>query len=320
MDCRPSARRDSALLQPARRRAAAVPGRCSYSSRMTLLRRSPRRALLGLLGLLALAHGARAQEEVPFITTPDRVTLAMLQMARVGPRDRLIDLGSGDGRIVITAARLFGTQGLGVEIVPDLVQRSRASAQAAGVGDKASFVEQDLFKTPLDAATVITLYLLPEVNLQLRPRLLELKPGTRIVSHDWDMGDWLPDQTRTLEVPEKAIGREKLSRVHLWVVPARLHGLWCGPQGQRLRVQQQHQQVSARLAHARQRRDVQDEFSLQGGLLGARLHLRGSSGQLAALSLPEGRLRIVQASGHWQRWSGLVLRAPGEAVPCAQPE
>ena len=171
------------------------------------------------------AGPALAQDEVPFITTPDRVTLAMLTLAGVGPADHVIDLGSGDGRIVITAAKRFGATGVGVEIVPDLVQRSRASALTAGVADRVSFLEQDLFQTDLSRATVVTMYLLPEVNLQLRPRLLALKPGTRIVSHDWDMGDWPPDRSLTLDVPEKAIGREKRSTVYLWVVPARVPGL-----------------------------------------------------------------------------------------------
>ena len=152
---------------------------------------------------------ALAQDEVPFITTPDRVTLAMLTLAGVGQPDHLIDLGSGDGRIVITAARRFGASGLRVEIVPNLVQRSRAAAQAAGVAERVSFLEQDLFRTDLSRASVVSMYLLPEVNLQLRPRPLDLKPGTRIVSHVWHMGDWRPDHSLTLEVPEKATSREK---------------------------------------------------------------------------------------------------------------
>ena len=206
-----------------------------------------RRALL-LAPALLLAGAARGQDEVPFITTPDRVTLAMLALAGVGPADHLIDLGSGDGRIVITAARRFGASGLGVEIVPDLVQRSRASAQVAGVAARAEFREQDLFQTDLSAATVVTMYLLPEVNLQLRPRLLALRPGTRLVSHDWDMGDWAPDQSLTLDVPEKAIGREKRSHVHLWLVPARVQGLWCGADGSRLQISQRFQAFSAVLS------------------------------------------------------------------------
>jgi SAM-dependent methyltransferase len=205
------------------------------------------RAVL-VAGLLAAAGGvAPAQDEVPFITTPDQVTLAMLELAGVGPADHVIDLGSGDGRIVITAARRFGARGLGVEIVPELVRKSRENARAAGVANKVEFREQDLFGTDLAPASVITMYLLPEVNLQLRPRLLRLAPGTRIVSHDWDLGDWTPERTRTIDVPDKAVGREKLSRVHLWVVPAPVQGLWCaGPVG--LEVTQRFQQFSATLS------------------------------------------------------------------------
>lgn len=177
-----------------------------------------------LMLMLAVLHGkALAIEDVPFITTPDQVTLAMLELAGVCAGDHLIDLGSGDGRIVITAARRFGATGLGVEIVPDLVKRSREAARAAGVADRVRFEVQDLFETDLRPATVVTMYLTTEVNQRLKPVLRGLKPGTRIVSHDWDMGegsDWPPDATLTLEVPEKAIGREKRSRVHLWVVPA----------------------------------------------------------------------------------------------------
>ncbi len=163
-----------------------------------------------------------AELDVPFITTPDHVTVAMLEIAGVRPGEHVIDLGSGDGRIVITAARRFGATGLGVEIVPELVQQSRENARRAGVADRVAFREQDLFDRALDAdlarADVVTMYLLPEVNLKLRPRLQALRRGTRIVSHDWDMGDWAPDRLLTLPVPDKAVGREKVSRVYLWVV------------------------------------------------------------------------------------------------------
>jgi len=171
----------------------------------------------GLLLFLA-PFASRFSEDVPFVVTHANVTLEMLKLANVGPQDYLIDLGSGDGRIVIVAAKRFGARGLGVEIVPDLVKKSRESARLAGVADRAEFREQDLFATDLSKATVVTLYLLPEVNLQLAPRLQKLKPGTRIVSHDWDMGDWKPDRTIEVDAPDKTIGREKKSRIHLWVV------------------------------------------------------------------------------------------------------
>jgi SAM-dependent methyltransferase len=175
----------------------------------------------------------------------------MLEMARVGPRDVVLDLGSGDGRIVITAASRFGARGLGVEIVPELVERSRRNARAAGVAERVRFVEQDLFTTDLGPATVITMYLLPELNLQLRPRLLALAPGTRIVSHDWDMDDWEPDASVTVDAPDKSIGRLKRSRLHLWIVPARLQGDWCGLDtlaGARLRLEQSFQRVDGTFA------------------------------------------------------------------------
>lgn len=176
------------------------------------------------LTLAAGLQGAQAQvldTDVPFVVTPDNVTREMLRLAGVKASDYVIDLGSGDGRIVIVAARQFGARGLGVEIVPELVAKSRDNARRAGVADRVEFRVQDLFATDLSPATVITMYLLPEVNLQLRPRLLALKPGTRIVSHDWDMGDWKPDRVITVEAPDKPIGREKVSRLYLWTVPAR---------------------------------------------------------------------------------------------------
>ncbi|MFT3817456.1 MAG: methyltransferase domain-containing protein [Rubrivivax sp.] len=233
-------------------------------------------ALLALL--LPIASPAPAQpqaqplaEEVPFITTPDNVTLAMLQLARVRPGDHVIDLGSGDGRIVITAARRFGASGLGVEIVPDLVARSRTAAQQAGVAAKVEFREQDLFKTDLSRASVITMYLLPEVNLQLRPALLQLAPGTRIVSHDWDLGDWLPDETLTVDAPDKTIGREKKSRLHRWVVPAPVAGLWCGEGNLRWQISQQYQIVQLRWQQGPR------GWTLPGRLDGTRLQLLGAA-------------------------------------------
>lgn len=234
---------------------------------------------------------ALAHEEVPFITTPDRVTLAMLELARVGPGDHLIDLGSGDGRIVITAALRHGASGLGVDIVPDLVRRSRESAERAGVAARARFEVQDLFETELQPATVITLYLLPEFNLRLRPRLLALRPGTRIVSHDWDMGDWAPDATVVVEVPEKAIGREKLSRVHLWEVPAPLEGVWCAGTACVWRLSQHFQRVQAVVeeggpAYSATVRGTELRIDTAGGVLEARW---SAPHQLTLLRVPAGR-------------------------------
>lgn len=182
---------------------------------------NPSKALAAIV--LALGGGAAAAQDldVPFVVTPDHVTRAMLELAAVKPGDFVIDLGSGDGRIVIVAARHYGARGLGVEVVPELVAQSRDHARRAGVADRTEFRVQDLFETDLSPATVITMYLLPDVNLKLRPRLQALKPGTRIVSHDWDMGDWQPDRVVTIDVPNKPYGLEKVSRLYLWTVPPR---------------------------------------------------------------------------------------------------
>ena len=198
------------------------------------------------LAALAFAIPAAAADEVPFVVSPDSVTLAMLNTAKVTNEDYLIDLGSGDGRIVILAAKRFGARGLGVEINPELVAKSRENARLAGVSSRVSFREQDLFKTDLSPASVVTLYLLPEVNMQLRPKLLALRPGTRVVSHDFDMEDWEPDKTLTVEAPDKAIGLGKTSKVYLWIVPARVDGLWCGTgkaKDKSLTLTQKHQKV-----------------------------------------------------------------------------
>jgi SAM-dependent methyltransferase len=259
--------------------------------------------------LLAFSLTASALEDVPFVTTPDTVTRAMLDLAKVGRGDFVIDLGSGDGRIVIEAAKRYGARGLGVEIVPDLVRTSRENAKRAGVEKQAEFREQDLFQTDLAAATVITLYLLPDVNLQLRPRLLDLRPGTRVVSHDWDMAEWKPDRTITLDVPDKAIGFEKKSRVHLWVVPARLQGTWCATgnaRGMRIVVQQSFQDVRGEFF------DGTASYPFEGRIDGD--SLRGISTAAARFDLKAERRRLIM-----QRAGNPLSRPPAVAfVPPAR--
>jgi SAM-dependent methyltransferase len=245
---------------------------------------------------------ASAQEEVPFITTPDAVTVAMLELAGVGASDHVIDLGSGDGRIVITAAKRFGASGLGVEIVPELVERSRANARRAGVEARVTFREQDLFATDLTPASVVTMYLLPEVNLQLRPRLLALAPGTRIVSHDWDLGDWRPDRSLTLAVPDKAIGREKQSRVHLWTVPASVQGTWC-TDGARLEVTQRFQHFSATLRTTAQ--PAMPVLVADGRILGSMLELQAP--HEGRWQREAGGLRAVRFGGAGSAWAGRLF-------------
>ncbi len=254
----------------------------------------PMRTLLATLTLAAVP--AFAQDEVPFIVTPDNVTLAMLQLAGVGPQDHVIDLGSGDGRIVITAAKRFGASGLGVEIVPDLVKQSQDNARKAGVAAKVEFRTQDLFETELSRASVVTMYLLPEVNLQLRDRVLALAAGTRIVSHDWDMGEWAPDRTVTVDVPDKAIGREKLSRVHLWVVPARVHGRWCTAGGS-MQVVQRFQTFSASVT-----------------LAGTRVPAMVFDGRIAGTALAAGGRHLAKLAAEGEQLKLLEVAAPASAL------
>lgn len=192
----------------------------------------PRAAvLLTLLALAAasVAAPAMAQDfgDTPYVQTPQNIVDRMLEVAHVGPGDYVIDLGSGDGRMVITAAKRYGARGFGVDLDRRLVELANRSAARAGVADRAAFYERDLYDTDLTAASVVTIYLLPEVNLMVRPKLLAtLKPGTRIVSHDYNMGEWPPDQQMVLDAPDKPVGRDKKSKVFFWVVPANAAGKW----------------------------------------------------------------------------------------------
>jgi len=258
-------------------------------------------ALLRAAGcaLFLLAGSVRAMDEVPFIATPDNVTLEMLRLADVRANDYVIDLGSGDGRIVILAAVRFGARGLGVEYVPDLVRRSDEHAKAAGVADRAQFRVQDLHDTDLSAATVVTLYLLTEVNLELRPRLLALRPGTRIVSHDWDMGDWPADRTVVVDAPDKQIGLEKKSTLYLWIVPARIDGAWCGERGA-LSLAQTYQRFTGTIARGREAQP------LAGRIDGARVEV-GEGSDVMTLALRDGRLRVEQARGRYAGFRGAVF-------------
>jgi SAM-dependent methyltransferase len=157
--------------------------------------------------------------DTPYVTTPQNVVDAMLSLAGVKPGDTLLDLGSGDGRIVTTAAQRFGVVGTGIEIDPRLIKLARENAQKAGVADKTTFKEQDLFTADFSGYSVITIYLLPDVNKKIKPALQKLKPGTRIVSHDWGMGDdWLPEKTVVVPAPDKKVGLEKSSKLMLWTV------------------------------------------------------------------------------------------------------
>ena len=153
--------------------------------------------------------------DVPYVPTHQSLVDEMLNMARVGSHDVLYDLGSGDGRIVITAAKKYGTRGVGYDLDPERVSEANENARRAGVTDKVRFEQQDIFTAKFADATVITMYLLPDVNMRLRPKLLELKPGTRIVSHNYDLGDWQPVQRKEMDI--NGINHT----LFLWIVPQR---------------------------------------------------------------------------------------------------
>jgi hypothetical protein len=174
-----------------------------------------------------LAQGQEKDLDTPYVPTPQVVVDRMLELAQVKPGDTVIDLGSGDGRIMITAAQKYGARGFGVELNPRLVESSNEAAKTAGVADRVKFLQQDLFKTDFREADVLTLYLLPDVNMVLRPKILaDLRPGTRVVSHDYGMGLWRPEVEEIIPAPDKTVGARKESTVYLWIVPARVGGAW----------------------------------------------------------------------------------------------
>jgi hypothetical protein len=180
-----------------------------------------------LLSSSGFAQGLGKELDTPYVPTPQVVVDRMLDMAQLKSGETVIDLGSGDGRIMIEAASKYGARGFGVEIDPRLVKISNERALKAGVADRVKFLQQDLFKTDFRDANVLTLYLLPDVNLALRPKILaELKPGSRVVSHDYGMGDWRPDAEETIAAPDKKVGARKESQVFLWTVPANVEGEW----------------------------------------------------------------------------------------------
>jgi protein-L-isoaspartate O-methyltransferase len=196
-----------------------------------------------LLGIASLAHAEESEWRPPFITTPPEVVERMLQLAGTRADDLVIDLGSGDGRIVIAAAQKYGARALGIELDGKLVEKSRDAARAAQVEGKASFVQGDVLAADLSKATVVTVYLLPDLMRRLQTRFLEqLAPGTRIVSHAFTMAGWAPDRSETIRIRQAHAGQGEESRLHLWIVPADVRGLWRGP-GMEVRIEQNFQSI-----------------------------------------------------------------------------
>jgi precorrin-6B methylase 2 len=210
---------------------------------------------LALLAAPALAQNTapafepevgQAGKDVVWVPTPQVLVDKMLDMAKLTPKDFLMDLGSGDGRTVITAAKR-GARAVGIEYNPNMVELSKRNAVQAGVGDKAAFMKADLFETDLSRATVITMFLLPDINLKLRPKLLALKPGTRVVSNSFTMGEWKADEIARLSSTDGC--SDSWCTALLWIIPQQVAGTYTLPQGE-LTLKQEFQVLSGTLKTA----------------------------------------------------------------------
>ena len=261
---------------------------------------------------LAFAAEDIVKDGGPYVPTPQVVVDAMLEIAGVGPRDFVVDLGSGDGRIVLTGATRHQASGMGVDIDGELVDLANGRAQNLGVAQRVQFHRQDVLAADLSRATVLTLYLLPGMMERLRPKLLkELKPGARIVSHDFDFGDWKPDRSVDVQTPEKYdITGSWTSTVHLWTVPAAVEGAWLGSltggRGGpfRLEVKQRYQHLEGRLE-----RDAQVSVLRDAQIDGTRIRFSapGADGRLENFTgtVQDGRINGEARAGNATaaRWS-----------------
>jgi hypothetical protein len=270
-----------------------------YSSR--LLKRS-----LMILSLLIIEVSIFAQEQpvndqfepqsgqegkdVVWVPTPQELVDKMLDMAKITPQDNLIDLGSGDGRTVISAAKR-GTRAKGIEYNPDMVALSRRNAAREGVSAKCEFVKADLFESDLSKATVITMFLLPDINLRLRPELLDLKPGTRIVSNTFTMDEWIPDDTVMTDEYNTS-----WNTAYLWIIPAKVEGDWRMPQGE-LKLKQTFQMISGSLMSKGKKSTITD-----GKLIGNKITFLADgaqySGQVNGETI-EGTIASYGIKGVW---------------------
>ena len=190
-------------------------------------------------------HSGQAGKDVVWVPTPQVLVDRMLDLGKVGPKDFLMDLGSGDGRTVITAAKR-GARAVGIEYNPDMVALSQKNAEKEGVSGRATFMKADLFETDFSKATVITMFLLPSINLKLRPKILQLRPGTRVVANTFDMGDWEPDE-RAVITPEQGCDAAWCTAL-LWIVPAQVAGTWTLPGGAKAELRQRYQMLTGTVA------------------------------------------------------------------------
>jgi precorrin-6B methylase 2 len=235
-------------------------------------------------------------KDVVWVPTPQALVDKMLDLAKVTPADYVIDLGSGDGRTVITAAKR-GARALGIEYNPDMVALSQRNAVTDGVTDKAKFMKADLFETDFSQATVITMFLLPDINLKLRPKILGLKPGTRIVSNSFTMGEWQHD--RSVQATDKE-GCQSYCTAYFWIVPAQVEGSWKLPQGE-LTLKQSFQMITGTL------RAGGKETAIKGRLTGDQISFKAGdtqySGRVDATGI-KGTVKAGSGTGEWSATRG----------------
>lgn len=241
-------------------------------------------------------QSARPSLDVPYVPTPQALVERMLALAEVGPNDYVIDLGSGDGRIPVTAARLHGARAFGIDIDPERVAEANRNAEQAKVTDRVTFRQQNLFETDISEASVLTMYLLSSINMDLRPRILNnLRPGTRVVSHAFTLGDWEPDARETVEQ----------RNVYFWVVPARVGGTWTMQDGGKpiqLSLTQQFQKVQgAALVDGRWR--TLEDIRLRGPDLSFAIDLGEGRARRYAARVDGNAMRAREAQGTVTGWS-----------------
>jgi hypothetical protein len=266
---------------------------------MRLSQSYTRSLALSCLAVIVVAGAALAEKfeprvgqpgkDVVWVPSPQALVDRMLDIAKLGPGDIHFDLGSGDGRTVITAAKR-GATAFGVEFNPNMVALAREAAKQAGVTDRATFIEGDLFKADISKATVITLFLLPDINLRLRPKILDLKPGTRVVSNSFDMGDWTPDQTIQA-------GPECTSwcRAHLWIVPAKVQGTWKLTDGGELTLEQKYQTITGTL------RQGPSNMTISGGkVIGDQITFTAGTAQYTGRVNGNAIEGIAQTASGWR--------------------
>jgi len=246
-------------------------------------------ALLVLAPALVLAQDKPPVDAGPYVPSPQSVVSDMLKLAEVGPQDFVIDLGSGDGRIVRTAALIFGARGFGVEIKDALVRQANADAAREGIADRVKFIKADLFKTDISPATVLTMYLLPDTVNLLRDKLLdELRPGTRVLSHDYPLSGWVPEKYVQMDLEDKVkISGVTTTLIYLYVVPAKVEGRWTAtlPDGTAtLRLQQKITRVSGSARYRGEDVPLQD-VKLRGEHLSFRLAGREFSGRVSGAAI-----------------------------------